>query len=319
MYQPPFSISTKIIHQIAEISALIERNAIRMEQNDKLLLRKINRIKTIQGSLAIEGNTLSENLITDILDGKTVIAPLREIQEVKNAIKVYDIFHTLNPYDVNDLLKAHKIMMESLIDRAGQFRISGVGVFAGEQAIHVAPPADKVPYLINDLFEWLQNANDHLLIKSCVFHYEFEFIHPFIDGNGRLGRLWQSLILSQLHPIFEHLPVENMVFKNQQQYYDAINTSSQATDCGVFIEFMLEEILATLQQNQNKALFDTVNDTVNDTVKLIIDNPKITFDELALRLKKSRRTISRIMKKLQEEGKITRKGSDKNGFWEVIQ
>lgn len=247
-YQPPFSISSKIIHLIAEISAQIERYAIRMEQQDGLLLRKINRIKTIQGSLAIEGNTLSEQMITEILEGKTVVAPVREIQEVKNAIKTYDVFVDLNPYQINDLLKAHGIMMHALADDAGEFRQGGVCVFAGTQAVHIAPPAKRVPLLMTDLFAWLQKSEDHLLIKSCVFHYEFEFIHPFSDGNGRLGRLWQSLILNQLHPIFAHLPVENMVFQNQQHYYDAIGNATAATDSQVFIEFMLGEILTTLKK-----------------------------------------------------------------------
>ena len=197
VYKPPFSISAKCIHLIAEISAQIERYSIRMEQEDGLLLRKINRIKTIQGSLAIEGNTLSEIMITEILEGKLVVAPLREIQEVKNAIKTYDAFSSFNLYSVNDLLKAHEMIMEALIEEAGRFRNGGVGVFAGTQAVHIAAPADRVPYLINDLFEWIKSSNDHLLIKSCVFHYEFEFIHPFIDGNGRIGRLWQSLLLTQ--------------------------------------------------------------------------------------------------------------------------
>jgi len=321
MYKPPFSISTKSINLIAEISAQIEQYAIRMEQEDGLLLRKINRIKTIQGSLAIEGNTLSESMITGILEGKPVIAPLREIQEVKNAIKTYDAFTSLNPYNVKDLLKAHGLMMEALIDDAGRFRRGGVGVFAGSEPVHIAPPAERVPFLMDDLFEWLKESDDHLLIKSCVFHYEFEFIHPFIDGNGRLGRLWQSLILSQLHPIFEHLPVENIVFQNQQQYYDAISRSTTATDSGIFIEFMLEEILTTLKKRQGLALktemSDTANDIVNDTVNLIKANPKITMDELALSLNKSRRTVTRIIKKLQDESTISRVGSDKTGHWVV--
>ena len=320
-YKPPFSITAKTINLIADISAQIERYAIRMEQENGLLLRKINRVKTIQGSLAIEGNTISESLITDMIEGKHIVAPPREIQEVKNAIKTYDAFASLNPFYVKDLLKAHALMMEALVDDAGHFRRGGVGVFSDTKVIHVAPPAERVPILMEDLFDWLKKSADHLLIKSCVFHYEFEFIHPFIDGNGRLGRLWQSLILSKQHPIFEHLPVENMVFQNQQQYYEAISKSTKATDCGFFIEFMLNEILATLQKRTDKPLkkdmHGTVNDTVNGIVNLIKANPKITLDDLALKLNKSRRTITRGIKKLQEEGIVFRIGSDKTGYWQV--
>jgi len=320
-YKPPFTISAKTINLIAAISAQIERYAIRMEQEDGLLLRKINRIKTIHGSLAIEGNTIPENLITDIIEGKNVVAAPREIQEVKNAIKTYDTFASLDPFNVKDLLKAHALMMEALVDNPGHFRTGGVGVFAGDKTVHVAPPADRVPVLMKNLFDWLKKSDDHLLIKSCVFHYEFEFIHPFIDGNGRLGRLWQSCILSKLHPIFEYLPVENMVFQNQQKYYDVIAQSTKAADCGIFIEFMLNEILSTLKKRQGESLGknngDTANDTVNGIVNLIKTDPKITLDEISLRLNKSRRTITRYIKKLQDEGIISRTGSDKTGHWQV--
>lgn len=318
-YTPPFSISPQIVHLIADISAQIERYAIRMEQQDGLLLRKINRIKTIQGSLAIEGNTLSEQMITEILDGKTVVAPVREIQEVKNAIKTYDAFTELNPYKIDDLLKAHGIMMNALDDDAGHFRQGGVGVFAGTEAVHIAPPAKRVPVLMMDLFEWLKQSKDHLLIKSCVFHYEFEFIHPFSDGNGRLGRLWQSLILSQLHPIFAHLPVENMVFQSQQRYYDAIGESTAVSDSQIFIEFMLNEILGALKKRQGAELNpnDTVNDTVNDIVNCIKNNQKITLNEIAVILNKSKSTVSRTIKQLQDAGTISRVGSDKSGHWVV--
>jgi Fic family protein len=320
-YKPPFSISSKSIKLIADISAQIERYAIRMEQEDALLLRKINRIKTIHGSLAIEGNTIPENLITEIIEGRHVAAPPREIQEVKNAIKTYDAFSSLDPYNLKDLLKAHALMMDALIDDAGHFRSGGAGVFAGNKAIHVAPAADRVSSLMNDLFDWLKKSDDHLLIKSSVFHYEFEFIHPFIDGNGRLGRLWQSIILSKLHPIFEYLPVENMVFQNQQKYYDAISQSTKASDCGFFIEFMLAAILSTLRKRQGEPiredLRDTANDTVNGIVNLLKTNPNITLDELAIKLNKSRRTITRNIKKLQEDGIISRIGSDKKGYWQV--
>lgn len=246
-YTPPFTVSADAISLVAEISAQIERYTIRLEQEDGLRLRKANRIKTIHSSLAIEGNNLSEGQVRDIIDGKQVIAPLREIQEVKNAIKAYDMYKTLDPFSVKDLMKAHETMMQALADDAGMFRKGGVGVFEGETCLHMAPPAWRVPELINELFSWLKTAKDHLLIRSCVFHYEFEFIHPFSDGNGRMGRLWQSLILRRLSPVFEILPVENLVYSNQQRYYDAIAESSDKAGCGPFIDFMLGEILKTLK------------------------------------------------------------------------
>ena len=321
MNKPPFTISTRSINLIAEISAQIERYAIRMEQEDGLMLRKINRIKTIQGSLAIEGNTLSVALITDIIEGRNVMASLREIKEVKNAIKTYNAFPTLNPYVVKDLLKAHAFMMEALIDNSGYFRRGGVGIFSGNKAVHIAPPADRVPLLMDDLFDWLQNSGDHLLIKSCVFHYEFEFIHPFMDGNGRLGRLWQSLILSRLHPVFEHLPVENMVFQNQQRYYEAIQQSTQATDSGIFVEFMLEEILGTLIKRQGKVLNDTANVGVNEGIKRIYDfiekKPHCRIPSISKNTEIPVKTIERHVKKLLDLDMIEIVGSKKTGGYYI--
>ena len=323
MYTPPFTISSHAIHLIANISAQVERYAIRMEQEDSLLLRKINRIKTIQGSLAIEGNTLSESQITDIIEGRHIVAPIREIQEVRNAIKTYNLYHTFNPYSVDDLLKAHQVMMEALVDNAGRFRQGGVGVFAGKQLIHMAPPADRVPYLINDLFEWLQQSDDHLLIKSCVFHYEFEFIHPFSDGNGRIGRLWQSLILGKLHPIFEHLPVENMVFANQQAYYNAINKSTEAVDSGIFIDFMLQEIYETLKKRQGEPVIPTKNVGINvginelKVVELLRKNNQTTAKEAAEFLEISIRHSERLFTSLKQNGVIQRIGSNKTGYWKI--
>lgn len=247
---PPFKISAKSITLVAEISGCLERYSIRMEQSDALMLRKANRIKTIQGSLAIEGNTLDENQITAILEGKHVIAPLREVQEVRNAIKTYDSFASLSPFSVKDLLKAHKTMMTGLVDDVGTFRHGGVGVFAGTEVIHLAPPADRVPALIHDLFEWLERSDDHPLIKSSVFHYEFEFIHPFSDGNGRMGRFWQTVILSAWKPVFAYVPVETMVFAHQTDYYRAINESTDTVDAGIFVDFLLGAILETLRGHQ---------------------------------------------------------------------
>jgi len=323
MYIPPFTVSAEAINLIAEISGQIERYAIRLEQEDGLLLRKVNRIKTIHSSLAIEGNTLSEDQVRDIIDGKTVVAPIKEIQEVKNAIATYNLYPTLNPYSVKDLLKAHGVMMQALIDDAGRFRRGGVGVFSEQGLVHMAPPAERVPFLMDDLFAWLQSSKDHLLIRSCVFHYEFEFIHPFIDGNGRTGRLWQSLILGRLHPLFEHLPVENMVYANQQAYYDAITASTHAGQSGPFIDFMLNEIYKTLKSHQGEELMDVgnnVGNNVGNKERIILDairkRPTVTTPQLAELLGVTKRQCERILSNMKQQGLLRRVGT-KGGHWEI--
>ena len=323
MYRPPFSISSKTINLIAQISAQIERYAIRMEQADSLKLRKANRIRTIHSSLAIEGNNLSEGEVLAILEGKTVIAPQKEILEVRNAIKTYELYPTLNPYSIDDMLKAHHTMMAGLVDEAGIFRSKGVGVFDGTKAVHIAPPAERVRDLMNDLFVWLENSEDHLLIKSCVFHYEFEFIHPFADGNGRTGRLWQSLILGKLNPLFEHLPVENMVFANQQAYYDAIAKSSAIGDSQPFIDFMLQEILHALDEHKGASVEEIgeANSLTENEVKilgLIRAERKISAKKIAEELGVSPRQVERSLAILKERYIIRRVGANKNGYWEVI-
>ena len=336
-YIPPFTVTAKAIGLIAEISALIERYAIRLEQTDGLRLRKANRIKTIHSSLAIEGNKLSESQVEDIINGKNIVAPIREIQEVKNAIQTYELYPKLNPFNEKDLLKAHGVMMNSLTEDAGRFRQSGVGVFAGEKCVHMAPPAQRVPFLISELFDWLKYSKDHLLIRSCVFHYEFEFIHPFSDGNGRMGRLWQSLILGKLHPIFEHLPIENMVYSNQQKYYDAITESTKYADSWPFIDFMLNEILNTLKKYQdikseNKVPNKVPDKVPNKTVKQhpefsgttwevlsqIINNPKVTSSEMSFYLGISDRMIRKHVKILRDNNVIERVGGNKGGHWKVL-
>jgi Fic family protein len=208
-----------------------------------LRLRRINRIRTVHGSLAIEGNTLSEEQISTILDGKPVVAPPREVQEVRNAIKVYDEDPDWEPASEDSLLKAHEMMMLGLIDEPGRYRTGGVGVMGPKEVIHVAPPAGRVPQLMADLLDWLGVTDAHPLIKSCVFHYEFEFIHPFADGNGRIGRLWQTLILTKWNALFGDIPVESMIYARQSEYYDAIAKSSKNGDSTVFIGFMLNIIL----------------------------------------------------------------------------
>ena len=323
MYKPPFTVSAKAINLIAKISSQLERYAIRMEQEDTLRLRRANRIKTIHSSLAIEGNTLSEGEVQAVLEGKKVVAPLKEIQEVKNAIKTYELYPKLNPFSIQDLLLAHGTMMSGLVDEAGMFRKGGVGVFDGDKPIHIAPPADRVRDLMSDLFGWLENADDHLLIRSCVFHYEFEFIHPFADGNGRIGRLWQSLILGRLNPVFEHLPVENMVYSNQQAYYHAINRSSDLGDSGPFIDFMLEEILNALVGHQGKSNADIADEKgLNYQQQRVLGylraDRHTTAAKIAADLDMSARQIERMLADMKAKGIIRRIGANRNGYWEIV-
>jgi len=332
MHIPPFTVSAEAINKIAEISRQIERYAIRLEKEDGLRLRKANRIRTIHSSLAIEGNKLSEDEVRDIIEGKRVVAPLREIQEVKNAIKTYELYPMLDAFKEKDLLKAHAQMMEAIIDLPGRYRAGGVGVFSEQGLVHMAPPAERVPQLMGELFDWLKHSKDHLLIRSCVFHYAFEFIHPFADGNGRTGRLWQSLILGKLHPIFEHLPVENMVFSNQQAYYDAMAASTQAADSGAFIDFMLGEILDTLKKHQGEELNKVPNKVPNklrtqypditesawDVFTFIKKNPDASALMISGALEISDRMVRKHISVLKDAGIIKRIGSNKTGHWEVI-
>lgn len=321
MYQPPFKLSTEILNLVAEISALVERFVIRLEQTDGLKLRKANKIKSIHSSLAIEGNSLSEDVVSDIINGKRVFAPRREIVEVKNALATYDLYPKLNPFSVKDLLKAHGVMMKGLALDAGQFRNCNEAVFSGSKCVHLAPPPNRVPDLMKDLFDWLKNSKEHLLVRSCVFHYEFEFIHPFSDGNGRTGRLWQSLILGKLNPAFEFLPVENMVYANQRKYYDAIARSSKAGESTSFVEFMLQNILATLKKYKNATLAGTSDKakltTRQETIVKLILAENATTEILAKKLKVSARTIARDLSALQELGIIVHDGSRKTGRWLV--
>ena len=323
MYKPPFTVSAKAINLIAKISSQLERYAIRMEQEDSWRLRRANRIKTIHSSLAIEGNTLSEGEVQAVLEGKKVIAPLKEIQEVKNAIKTYELYPKLNPFSIQDLLLVHGTMMSGLVDEAEMFRKGGVGVFDGDKPVHIAPPADRVRDLMNDLFVWLENADDHLLIRSCVFHYEFEFIHPFADGNGRIGRLWQSLILGRLNPIFEHLPVENMVYSNQKAYYHAINKSSSLADSGPFIDFMLEEILNALIGHQGKSNAEIADEKgLNYQQERVLGylraDRHMTAAKIAKDLDMSARQIERMLADLKAKGIIRREGANRNGCWIIV-
>ena len=211
-----------------------------------LRLRRINRIRTIRGSLAIEGNTLSEEQVSTILDGKPVVAPLREIQEVRNAINAYEQYPQWEPASETDLLSAHEVLMTALVDAPGHYRRGGVAVTRAGEVHHIGPPADRVPHLMSDLLSWLGSTTEHPLIAGSVFHYEFEFIHPFEDGNGRMGRLWQTLILTRWKPLFTDVPVESLIHARQSEYYEAIRESSGRGESTPFIAFMLDTILAAI-------------------------------------------------------------------------
>ena len=323
MYTPPFEITSKIIELISNISEKIGEINYLQDNPYHIQLRKENRIKTIHSSLAIENNSLSLKQITDIIDGKRILGNPNEIKEVKNSIQAYDLLLSLNPYSEKDLLKAHKLMMQDLVERNGKYRTDGVGIFDGEKVVHMAPPANRVPELMGDLFEWLKTSDVHPLIKSCVFHYEFEFIHPFQDGNGRMGRLWQTAILKEWKEIFAWLPVETLIKENQKEYYKVLGTSDSEANSTKFIEFMLslilntiEEIIATEKKVTQKV---TVKVTVNQQkiIDAIKANPYVTQEELADIVGIVRKNIIANMKKLQENRLIKRIGADKNGYWQV--
>ncbi len=308
-YIPPYRITPKIIDLVSKISEAVGS----FYAQEELRLYRINRIKTIQGSLAIEGNTLTIDQITAILDGKPVIAPINEVQEIRNAIKAYELLETLNPNSMENLLKAHLTMETGLIDDAGHFRSGGVGVASGEEIIHYAPPAERVPQLMKDLFEWLNGSEEHPLIKSCIFHYEFEFIHPFSDGNGRTGRLWQTLILANWRPVFRNLPIENIVYKYQKEYYKAIAISGGEDGCTPFIEFILGVIDETLVLESN-----TPRSTRDKIIEQLRNNPKITRNELASILGITSDGVKYHLQKMTTEGVIIRYGSARGGYWEVV-
>lgn len=245
--QPPFQITNRIISDVAEISELTGKLSAHDHLSGNPNLRRINRIRTIHGSLAIEQNTLSLEQVTAVLNGKRVLAPPKDIAEVQNAYEIYERLDELDPYSVDDLLKAHGIMTRGLVEETGVFRSHPVGVVDQEgYVLHFGTLPQYVPNLVMELLNWAKHSDLHMLIRGCVFHYELELIHPFADGNGRVGRLWHTLLLSKWNPSFAWLPVESMIHDHQQEYYDAINASNNAGESTEFIEFMLSVIKAAL-------------------------------------------------------------------------
>ena len=249
--KPPYEITTKLLQLVTQISEKIgEINASLLDKPSPKL-RKQNRIKTIHNSLKIEGNTLTEEQVTAIIENKRVIGPEKDIKEVLNTIEVYNHFEKLKYHNEKDFLKAHKTIMNGLIENPGKYRKQGVGIVKGTKVEHIAPPYQNVPYLMKDLFKYLKDENELSLIKSCVFHYEMEFIHPFLDGNGRMGRLWQTLILTNEYPVFEFIPLETLISKSQLEYYKALSESDNHGKSTKFIEYMLEIINNSLEYTLN--------------------------------------------------------------------
>lgn len=246
-YKPPFHMTDKMVTLLAEISEQVGRITVLQEGKVSPHLRRENRIRTIHSSLAIEHNSLSLDQVTAILDGKRVLGNPNEIREVQNAYQAYELMLKLNPNSVEDLLTAHRLMMQGLVSENGRFRSGGVGVFDGDKLIHMAPPAQFVLQQIQELFSWYAASEMHPLIKSAVFHYEFEFIHPFQDGNGRMGRMWHSLLLGQWKELFFWLPIEELIQSRQKEYYDALGVADKMADSAVFVELMLEIIRDTLK------------------------------------------------------------------------
>lgn len=309
--QPPYSINAKIIQLIADISQQMGEVNGSMLVKQAPELRKKNRIRTIQASLAIEGNTLSIEQVTAIIENKRVLGPVKDIKEVNNAIEVYNRMESLKPNSEKSFLSAHKTLMQGLVPHPGQYRKSGVGIVKGNQVAHLAPPAKNVPFLMKNLFLYLKNSEDHVLIKSCVFHYEMEFIHPFTDGNGRMGRLWQTLLLLKAFPVFDFLPFETIISKNQKAYYKALANSDKQGESTLFIEFMLTSINHALDELLKERTGPLTSD---DRMLIFLSTDVQEFsrkDYLQYFKSISTATASRDLNKAVAEKKILKTG-DKN-------
>lgn len=316
-YKPPFTMTEEITNLVIEIAELTGRISVTDSLSKNPMLRRENRIRSIHSSLAIEQNSLTVNQVSDVIEGKRVLGPPQDIREVKNAYEAYELLTRLNPYSVKDLLKAHKVMMGDLVKESGVFRSKGVGVYAGADLIHAGTLPQYVPDLMRELFAWLKESKLHPLIKSCIFHYEFEFIHPFADGNGRTGRLWHTLILAKWKKFFLWTPIETIIHEKQDNYYQALNAANTAGESTVFVEFMLKiiyEMICELAKNEAGQPSGKIEDRL---LELLRQNERHSAKSLSLELGISERQVQRILKELKDLGVIEHKGANRNGKWIV--
>ena len=318
-YEPPYTITPQIVQRVAEIVELVTRWSVPGDDAMTPQLRRNNRIRTIQASLAIENNTLSIEQVTAVLDGKPVVGLPREIQEVRNAFMAYEQLTDWQPHSSVNLLAAHGVLMAGLVDDAGHYRRGGVGIYSDQGLVHIAPPAGRVHGLMLDLLGWLASAPVQPLIASCVFHYEFEFIHPFADGNGRMGRLWQTLIISQWQPMLAYLPVETVIKMRQAAYYEALAAADKVGDSTSFIEFMLQALLDAMTEVLIKTSEKVSEKTSEKIIHALDHNHAMTIAELAKTLGLSTRSIERNLQKLQKEGHLRRIGPARGGYWDVVK
>ena len=307
--KPPFEITNEIVDSVAQIAELVGHLTVTNQLTSNPTLRRSNRIRTIHGSLAIEQNTLSLEQVTAVLNGKHVLAPPKDIAEVKNAYEIYDRLEDLDPYSVDDLLTAHGIMMRGLVEESGMFRTRPVGVVDSEgHVLHFGTLPQYVPDLVMELLDWVRNSPVHMLVRSCVFHYELELIHPFADGNGRVGRLWHTLLLSKWNSAFAWLPVESIIHDRQQEYYNAINASNNEGESTIFIEFMLSAIKMALTEAIQADAGETDKDALRwkDIKEYLKTHDYIMNADVRELLGVSSATANRILSKLVDQGKLQR-------------
>ncbi|MCL2024689.1 MAG: Fic family protein [Coriobacteriia bacterium] len=329
METPTYTVTPKALDLVAKVAEIVGELQGSGEYARNLRLRKANRLRSIQSSAAIEGNTLTLNQVTDIINGKRVLAKPTGIQEIKNAYEAYEHLLEFDPYSKRDFLQAHKYMTEQLIDSSGYFRSAGVGVFDGDALIHAGANQKFVPKLIADLFTWAKTTDLHPLIKSSIVHFEIEFIHPFMDGNGRIGRLWQTLILSEWNELFAWLPIETVVHENQQGYYDVLAASGNSADSGIFIEFMLDAIyqaLSELPVHKVTDIFPDINtdklskselDFLEQIAGYLERNGEITNYRAQLLTNKSPASVKKYLVKFSQMGLLEAVGENKGRKYRI--